>query len=173
MSYENQPRSSSSGTVIAIVVVVALLLVGGLVVLGLAGLLLFGISVAPEVHFAEPPPVAVEERAVMVEPQQAVELAAERPVQATAEMSPPATSIRKITIRLDSQGRILADGQTVDLDLLKNLLVNARVDGKVRLEVLVEVDSQCLFQHVAAVQTVCKEVGVENVQVQALKDASD
>jgi tryptophan-rich sensory protein len=42
MSYEDQPRTSSSGTVIAIVAVVVLLMLGGLLVLGLAGLFLFG-----------------------------------------------------------------------------------------------------------------------------------
>jgi biopolymer transport protein ExbD len=175
MSHDDQTRSLSSGIVIAIVAVVALLLVGGLVVLGLAGLFFFRLSAARQVPFLEPPRVVIEERAVMVEPKQpmrAVELIAEQPIPTTPDMSPPAASVRKMTIRLDPQGKILADGQTVDLDQLKNLLGNARGDGKVRLEVLVEVDSQCLFQHVGVVQAVCKEVGVENVQVQALKDAS-
>lgn len=45
MGYEDQPRTSSSGTVIAIVAVVVLLMLGGLPVLGLAGLFFFGMSV--------------------------------------------------------------------------------------------------------------------------------
>jgi biopolymer transport protein ExbD len=173
MSYDNQRQSSSSGAVIAIVAVVFLLVLGGLLVLGLAGMFFIRLSFAPQIRPPEPPRVVVEERPVMVEDMPAVELTAEQPVPATIEMSPPAASVRKMTIRLDPQGKILADGQSVDLDQLKNLLGNARGDGKVRLEVLVEVDGQCLFQHVAAVQAVCQEIGVDNVQVQALKGAPD
>ena len=62
-----------------------------------------------------------------------------------------------MALRLDAQGKILADGQAVDIGGLKNLLVKAREDGTIRLEVVVEVDRQCLFEHVAAVQAVCKE----------------
>jgi hypothetical protein len=53
MSYEDQSRASSSGTVIAIVAVVVLLMLGGLLVLGLAGLFFFGLSVR---SLAPPPP---------------------------------------------------------------------------------------------------------------------
>ena len=74
---------------------------------------------------------------------------------------------------MEMQGKILADGQAVDIGGLKNLLVKAREDGTIRLEVVVEVDSQCLFERVAAVQAVCKEAGVENVRVQALTASFD
>ena len=174
MGYEEQPRTSSSGTVIAIVAVVVLLLVGGLVVLGLAGLyFFFRLSEAPPRRYAEKLPVVVEERAVMVEPKQAPELTVERPAQATTELSPLVASVRKMTIRLDPQGKILADGQSADIGGLKNLMVKAREDGTIRLEVVVEVDRQCLFEHVAAVQAVCREAGVENVRVQALTTSPD
>ena len=173
MSYEDQPRTSSSGTVIAIVAVVVLLMLGGLLVLGLAGLFFFRLSAAQPVPVFEPPRAVVTERAVMVEPQQAVEATAEPPVPATGEVVPPVALVRKMTCRLDPQGEILADGQSVDIDGLKNLLVKAREDGTIRLEVVVEVDRQCLFEHVAAVQAICKEIGVENVRVQALTASPD
>ena len=173
MSYENQPRSSSSGAVIAIVAVVVLLMLGGLVVLGLAGLFFFRLSAAQPVPVFEPPRAVVTERAVMVEPQQAVEATAEPPVPATSEVAPPAALVRKMTFRLDSQGKILAEGKAVDIGGLKNLLVKAREDGTIRLEVVVEVDGQCLFEHVAAVQALGKEAGVENVRVQALTASPD
>ena len=64
-------------------------------------------------------------------------------------MPPPGPLVRKVTIRLDSQGKILVDGQAVELDQWKNLLVKAREDGTICLEVVVEVDRQCLFEHVA------------------------
>ncbi|MCY2991240.1 MAG: biopolymer transporter ExbD [Planctomycetota bacterium] len=171
MSYEDQPRSSSSGTVIAVVAVVVLLMMGGLLVLGLAGFFFLRLSVAPQ--FVEPPPPPVLEQRVTAEPARPVELAAEGKAQEVAEVSSPAAVTRKITVRLDQHGKILADGQTMDLDGLKNLLVKAREDGTIRLEVVVEVDRQCLFEHVAAVQAICKEVGVDNVQVQALTASSD
>jgi biopolymer transport protein ExbD len=173
MSYDDQTRSSSSGTVIAIVVVIVLLLLGGLVVLGLAGLYFFRLSEAPPRRYAEPPRAVAAKRAVVVEPRQAVEANAERLGPATTEVAPPGALVRKMTIRLDAQGKILADGQTVDMGGLKDLLVKAREDGTIRLEVVVEVDLQCLFEHVAAVQAVCKEAGVENVRVQALTTAQD
>ena len=90
-----------------------------------------------------------------------------------AEALPPRTDIRRIAVKLDPQGKILVDGQSVDMGRLKNLLVKAREDSTIRLEVIVEVDRQCLFEHVAAVQAACKEVGVENVRVQALAASSD
>ena len=90
MSYEDQPHSSSSGIVIATVAVVVLLLVGGVVVLGVAGLFFFRLSAVQQIPPLEPPRAVIEERAVMVEPQRAVELTAERPVQATTATAPPA-----------------------------------------------------------------------------------
>ena len=57
--------------------------------------------------------------------------------------------------------------------LRKDLLAKARADGTIRLEVVVEVDPQCLFEHVARVQAVCKEAGIENVRVQALTASPD
>ena len=168
MSYEDQPRTSSSGTVIAIVAVVVLLMLGGLLVLGLAGLFFFGLSVR---SVAPPPPQMVER--VMVQPAQPVELAPELQPPTMAQAPPPDTAVRKIAVELDSQGKILADGQSVDIGALKDLLVKIREDGTIRLEVVVEVDRQCLFEHVAAVQAVCKEAGVENVRVQALTASFD
>ena len=168
MSYEDQPRTSSSGTVIAIVAVVVLLMLGGLLVLGLAGLFFFGLSVR---SVAPPPPQMVQR--VMVQPAQPVELAPELQPPTMAEAPPPDTAVRKIAVELDAQGKILADGQSVDIGALKDPLVKTRADGTIRLEVVVEVDRQCLFEHVAAVQAICKEIGVENVRVQALTGAPD
>ena len=50
MSYEDQPHTSSSGAVIAIVAVVVLLMLGGLVVLGLAGLFFFRLARRIQFH---------------------------------------------------------------------------------------------------------------------------
>jgi biopolymer transport protein ExbD len=172
MNQDDQSRSSSSGVVIAIVAVIVLLLVGGVVVLGLGGLFFFRLSEAPPRHFTSAPTVVVE-RAVMPEPRPTVELTAESQDQAATEMPPSATRVRKLTVRLDPQGKILADGQAVDSDQLQDLLKKAREDGKARLDVLVEVDGQCLFRHVAAVQAVCQDVGVEHVQVQARQGAPE
>ncbi|MCY2987072.1 MAG: biopolymer transporter ExbD [Planctomycetota bacterium] len=168
MSYEDQPRTSSSGTVIAIVAVVVLLMLGGLLVLGLAGLFFFGLSVR---SVAPPPPQMVER--VMVQPAQPVELTPKLQAPTMAEAPPPGTDIRKIAVKLDPQGKILVDGQAVDPGGLKNLLVKTREDGAIHREVVVEVDRRCLFEHVAAVQAVCKEAGVENVRVQALTASPD
>jgi len=168
MSYEDQPRTSSSGTVIAIVAVVVLLMLGGLLVLGLAGLFFFGLSVR---SVAPPPPQMVER--VMVQPAQPVELAPELQAPTMAEAPPLDTAIRKIAVKLDPQGKILADGQSVDIGALKDPLVKTRADGTIRLEVVVEVDRQCLFEHVAAVQAICREIGAESVRVQALTATPD
>jgi biopolymer transport protein ExbD len=164
MSNDNQSHSSSSGAVIAIVAVVVLLLLGGLVVLGLAGLCFLKLS---------PSPSLVVAHQVMAEPVQSADLAAEGQAPTFAEAPSFSADVRKITVKLDQQGKILADGQSVDLDGLRGLLVQAREGGKVRLEAVVEVDRQCLFQHVAAVQFICKGIGVENVQVQALTASPD
>jgi biopolymer transport protein ExbD len=115
----------------------------------------------------------LENRSIVVGPEEAVELGPERPVQAITGMSPQYADVRKITVQLDPQGTILADGQAVDMDGLKDLLVKARADSKIRLEVVVAVDRRCVFEHVAAVQAVCKEVRVEHVDVQASNAAPD
>ncbi|MCY2989620.1 MAG: biopolymer transporter ExbD [Planctomycetota bacterium] len=148
--------------------VVVMLLVGGLVVLGLAGLSFFWLSAPRPVM---EPPRMVER--VMVQPAQPVELAPELQPPTMAEAPPPDTAVRKIALKLDPQGKILADGQSVDIGGLKNLLVKTHEDGTIRLEVVVEVDRQCMFEHVAAVQAICKEIGVENVRVQALTASPD
>jgi biopolymer transport protein ExbD len=174
VGYRDQPHSSSSGAIITIVAVVALLLVGGLVVLGLVGGIFFWrLSAAPQASVPEPPRVVLENRSIVVGPEEAVELGPERPVQAITGMSPQYADVRKITVQLDPQGTILADGQAVDMDGLKDLLVKARADSKIRLEVVVAVDRRCVFEHVAAVQAVCKEVRVEHVDVQASNAAPD
>ena len=82
-------------------------------------------------------------------------------------MYPYYADVRRITVQLDPQGTILADGQAVDSDGLKDLLVKARPNSKIRLDVVIEVDRRCVFENVAAVQAICQEVGIENVQVQA------
>ncbi|MCY2991799.1 MAG: biopolymer transporter ExbD [Planctomycetota bacterium] len=169
MSNGDQPRASSSGAVIAIVAVVVLLMLGGLLVLGLAGFLFLRVRAAPQV--IQPPQFTVGP--IMAEPMKTVELPAERQAPGPAEAPPQYGDIRKIAVQLDPQGKILVDGQAVDMGGLKNLLVKAREDGTIRLEVVVEVDRQCLFEHVAAVQAVCKEAGVENVRVQALTASPD
>ncbi|MCY2994988.1 MAG: biopolymer transporter ExbD [Planctomycetota bacterium] len=169
MSNGDQSRASSSGTVIAIVAVVVLLMLGGLLVLGLAGFLFLRVSAAPQV--IQPPQFTVGP--IMAEPMKTVELPAERQVPGPAEAPPLGTAIRKITVKLDPQGKIIAEGKAVDIGGLKNLLVKAREDGTIRLEVVVEVDGQCLFEHVAAVQALGKEAGVENVRVQALTASPD
>ena len=169
MSHEDQPRTSSSGAIIIIVAVVVMLLVGGLVVLGLAGLSFFWLSA--EHRVMEPPRMI--EQPIMVQPARPVELTPELHAPTMAEAPPPGTDGQKFAVKLDAQGKILADGQTVDVGGLKDLLVKAREDGALRLEVVVQVDRQCRFEHVAAVQAVCREAGVENVRVQALTTSSD
>ena len=174
MSYEDQPHTSSSGTVIAIVaVVLVLLLVAGLAILGLGGLYFFRLSNAPQRPHAVAPPVVFDERTVTVESKPEPAPVSEPQVHLTTEVAPPVVLVQKMTIQLDSQGKILADGHAVELDQLKDLLVKTREDGTIRLEVVVEVDRQCLFEHVARVQAVCKEAGVENVRVQALTATRD
>ncbi len=168
MGHKEQSHSSSSGTIITIVAIVTLLLLGGLVVLGLvAGILFWRLSAAPQPAFPEPPRVVLEDRSIVVGSEEAVELGPERPVQATSGMYPYYAEVRRITVQLDPQGTILADGKAVDIDGLKDLLVKARADSKTRHDVFIEVDRRCVFEHVAAVQAICKEVGVDNVQVQA------
>jgi biopolymer transport protein ExbD len=103
----------------------------------------------------------------------AVELTAEGKAPEVPEVPSPSAETRRITLRLDAQGKILAEGKTVEIGGLQDLLADALEEGKIRLEIVIEVDRQCLFQHVAAVQDVCKEAGVESVRVQALTASPD
>jgi len=113
----------------------------------------------------------VEQR-VMVQPAQPVEWRPDQPAQTTAEASPPIATIRKVAVKLDQQGGILADGQSVDTDGLKNLLVKAREDGTIRLEVVVEWIASACSSTSRPCRPSARRLG-RNVRVQALTASPD
>ena len=164
MSPDDRPESASAGTIIAIVAVVVLLLLGGLVVLGL-GAVFFVRSEVRHVQVAE----MAAERATFEEQRAAAELAARQAAVVATEAETVSGAAREIRIMLDQQGKLVTEEKSLDLDGLRAMLREARQDGRVRLEVRIEVDPRCEFQHVAAVQAVCQDAGVAKIDLHKIE----
>jgi hypothetical protein len=133
MSNDNEPHTSPSRAVIAIVAAVVFLLMGGVLVLGIAGWFFFRVSRVEQVRFAEEQRFIAEHDRAVAEAKKPTELAHEGQAQSTAEVSPPVASVRKMTIRLDSQGKIVAGGQAVEHCLRGRGLPGSRCCGSLRV----------------------------------------
>jgi biopolymer transport protein ExbD len=190
MQYEVPPRRRSTGTVIVVVLLLGFLLLVGLAVLG-AGLLVFASARAHEVRMIVRQDVArqVEEaRARAEEARARAENIRERlgaksdepfgpPPQAVVEAEPAETpeaagsiriANREVTIQLDEGGKIQVDGTACELSQLKDLLAKAGEGRENAMVVVVNADKRCLFEHVAAVLAVCKELNLPLVRVGTL-----
>ena len=85
------------------------------------------------------------------------------PVPAAPE--PIVVASREITVKLDQEGNIEADGKSLDLEQLKAMLQDASKGRETALGVTVKADKQCLFEHVASVLNLCKEAKVSTVRI--------
>ncbi len=72
---------------------------------------------------------------------------------------------REITLRLDEQGKIHLDDKPVELKQLNTLLRDAGKGRESALSVTIEANKKCLFEHVAAVLSVCQDLDIPNVSI--------
>jgi precorrin-6B methylase 2 len=184
MSYAAPPRKSSFGTVILLIFLLGFTFLIGLAV---AGAVAFSFARA-EMHRAqaiaerEMAMRQVEEARRLVEQQRAqVERATAQkllpesgPADAVMGMEPaPAkqpirVAQREITVRLDEVGKINLDGTACELPQFKEMLAQA-VKGRENVVLLtVQADPRCVFEHLAAVLAVCRELDVPHVRIAAL-----
>jgi biopolymer transport protein ExbD len=70
---------------------------------------------------------------------------------------------KEIVIELGAGGAIHVDGRTLELAELKNMVRDSAADAESPPTVVLRVDPECAFRHVAAVQTACEDAGLPEV----------
>lgn len=169
MGYDN-PQRGSGGSAVAIVAVIVAVLLGGLVLLGV-GALFFVRTVRTEARQVEMVARVEADRAV-VEMEKAQQFATRVQVKESMKMELPDVSTEELVIEIDQDGAITVDEDRMDLDGVRERLQKAGENGNVRLTVQMNVHPRCLAQHVVAVQSVCSESGVKDVQLSTLEAPS-
>ena len=81
----------------------------------------------------------------------------------------PAT-VEQITIAVDNDGNASVDGKSMQPDELRNELRTISDESSGHLSVVLQVDDQCRFEHVARVLSVCEEAGIERPQLTSLEE---
>ena len=161
MGQEQDSSSGAGATVIVIIVVVAILLFLGLLVLGL-GAFFFVRTEARQVQQAE----VMQMEAVARLEQARAEAEISRAVQAQMPLEAPAET--RIVVTIDSQRQLAVDGQTVTRDELRQRISAAQENGRTSaVSVLIEVAETVPFKAVADIQSLCRELGIQLVEVQA------
>lgn len=190
MHYDAPPRKSSAGTVITVFLVLGCLMLVGLAT-AFFGVMLFAregrsramVQQAIAMERAEEARARAraEELSARAEQmgQRAATLAREHAAEATdaaatAELAKPDHSIRvadrEITIQLDEAGKIQVDGAACETPQLNELLAGAVQGREDAIIVIIKADKRCLFESVAGVLAVCKELHLPHVRIAALSD---
>jgi biopolymer transport protein ExbD len=112
--------------------------------------------------------VAAEAHDALARVAEATDLAA--PTETDAEKGSIRVAEREVTIQLDETGKIQVDGKACELPQLKELLNGAGQGREDAIIVIVKADKRCLFEPVAGVLAVCKELGLPHVRIAALGD---
>ena len=160
MGYDEKRGTNSSSAAVAAVLVVVLLVVLGMMVLG-GTAVFFARARASEARAMEARQLA------LVQQERALAVAAEVRAERDAQME---VTRRMVTIQLDHEGNIEADGDSLQLAELKAKLEENSKETEIA--VVISVDDRCLFLHVGAVLAVCRQTGIQNVEVGSLSDAN-
>jgi biopolymer transport protein ExbD len=174
MRYEAPPRRRSTGTVVLVVFLLGFMFLVGLAVVGF-GVLLFARAESHQARAIRQRDIAIrhaEDARVHVEQARAkVEVVRERvAAEAADEQGSIRVADREIAIQLDEAGKIQVDGTACELPQLKDTLASAGQGRENAIIVIVKADKRCLFEPVAGVLAVCKELGFAHVRIAALGD---
>ena len=193
MRYDAPPRRSSAGTVVLVIVLLGFMFLVGLAVVGF-GVLMFAHAESRQarvmmqrdiaMQHAEQARAHVEKvraraeevsQRVAADARHVLEDAPEAIAEAeSAERAEEKVSIRvanrEITIQLDEAGKIQVDGTACELPQLKEMLASASQGRENAVMVIVKADKRCVFEPVAGVLAVCKELGFAHVRIAALGD---
>jgi biopolymer transport protein ExbD len=179
MRSQAPPRRKSSAGIIFLILFLFAMFAFGLLLLACVGAFIFARAEAQRSHAVARREMAraeAEERRaeiesfrdqVEVQRQQAISDArsAFKASAEKAEEEPIRVAQRELTLLLDADGNIEADGKAVEKDQLKKFLRDANKGRETALTVTIKADRQCLFDHVAKVLSVCQELDVANVRV--------
>lgn len=170
MGYEERPASSSSAAIVVVVVVAVIMIMLIILALGLGALFYVRAESRQTAVRAEIAEVeAVRQQAsARAELERGRVVAAQTLTQSSAEEKP---SSRQIVIALDADGHLTVDGQRTPLDDLRGVLEKAQPGQAAAVSVTIEADGRCPFQQVADVQTLCRELGIQTVELKAVKPA--
>ncbi len=170
MGQEQDSNSGAGVTVIVVIAVVAILLFLGLLVLGL-GAFFFVRTEARQVQQVQQAEVMQMEAVAQLE-QARAEAERVRAVQAPMPLEAPAGT--RLVVTIDSQRQLSVDGQTVTRDELRKRISAAQENGRTSaVSVTIEVADTVPFKDVADIQSLCRELGVPLVEVQAADAPAD
>ena len=74
---------------------------------------------------------------------------------------------REVAIQIDAEGKLQLEGTACELPQLKERLQQAGQGREQDLVVVVKADKRCVFEHVAAVLAICKELNLPHVRIVA------
>ncbi len=80
---------------------------------------------------------------------------------------------RDVLIRLDADGNIEFEGQTISQDALRLALRKMNDEAAREKTVIIHVDPRCLFKHVSAVIQACEQAGIKDVRVTGAQRTAD
>ncbi len=162
MPYDRNQQSGCGAA--AAVILVALML--GFLVLAVGGFFFLRASrVERQMVAVQEVVVASQEKAERIQ----VEAELERD-QLLAEAEPDnstSATVKHFTIAIDEDGNASVDGNVLLRDELQSKLRTMIDESSGQVSLVVRVDGQCRFEHVAVILSQCEEAGIENPRLTA------
>jgi biopolymer transport protein ExbD len=184
MGYGNQ-KQSATGSLIALVLLLGFLFLGALLVVGVGGYLFMYQARAKQMAHAERARAEIaqlraREAQALLEQAQAAATAQSSFLKAhdraNAKLNEIETMVddwslgqAEVTIHMDENGELKLGDEAVDLDTLKTRLAAASEYGSTKVVAAIQVDKQCRFEHVSNVLSICKELKISDISVNATK----
>ncbi len=163
MAYED--RQSGAGGA-AVVVLALVVLLGGILVLAVGAWFFLRVStVQRQVVIEQDRAIAAQKNAERLQ----FEAELERD-QVLAESDPDesnSATVRQLTIAMDKDGNASVDGNSMQLDELQSQLRTMSDESSGQLSVVVQVEDQCRFEHVARILSLCEEAGIEKPKLES------
>ena len=83
---------------------------------------------------------------------------------------PNSATVQQLTIAVDKDGHTSVDGNSMPLDELQTQLRTMSDGSSGQLSVVVQVDGQCRFEHVAKIMSLCEGAGIGRTQLESLDE---
>jgi len=164
MAYDQDRQSDSGGTAVVILLV---LLLGILVTAG-GGFLYWQAAKAKRQELMARDAAIAAEMAARQSHADFQRIREHNRVQPEADPdNADSVNGQQITIAIDKDGNTSVDGKSMRPDELRNELHTMNAGSSDQLSVVVQVDDQCRFEHVAAILSLCEEAGIENPRLTA------
>ncbi len=153
---DRQPDIGGAATVILVTLIL------GLLVLAVGGFFFLAYSRSQsQMVMARDAAMAAREKAVQAERERKQLLAESDPAE------PDSATVQQLTIAIDEDGDTSIDGKSMRPDELRNELHTMNAGASGQLSVVVQVDDQCPFEHLAVILSLCDEAGIENPRLTA------